>query len=224
MNRFVLLCICFCSTLSPMPLLANETEKVLFEEKFQEKLQSGWTWMYEEETNWRLVPGKLQIRATGGSPWQGKKNGKNYLLRKPPQVDAGALAVEVFVENRPTEPFEHAGLWWYYDDDHYVTLNKEQFGGRQEVLFVVEKEGKGRPPYGQIPFQGEGVWLRLRVSGMKIEGQYRATLDEEWKSAGSRELPVRGEPQIGLHGGYAPKKETDRWASFSHFRVLQIGD
>ena len=44
------------------------------------------------------------------------------------------------------------------------------------------------------------------------------------REAGSRELPIHGESKIGLHGGYAPKKETERWASFSHFRILQIGE
>src|SRR5262249_15203057 len=100
--------------------------------------------------------------------------------------------------------------------------NKEMFGGKQEVLFVVEKDGKGRPPYGQIPYEGEGIWLRLRVAGKTITGEYRATRDDAWKIAGSRELLVHGQPFIGLHGGYAPKKDAERWASFSHFRVLRL--
>ena len=144
-------------------------------------------------------------------------------MRQPPEVKEGELAIEIFAENKPTNAFEHVGLWWYYDDDNYVTLNKEQFGGRQEVLFVVEKEGKGQPPYGQIPYAGEGIWLRLVVSGGKITGQYRATPQDDWQTAGSRDLPAQGEPQIGLHGGYAPKKELERWVSFSGFRVLKVG-
>jgi hypothetical protein len=30
---------------------------------------------------------------------------------------------------------------------------------------VVEKAGIGQPPYGEIPYQNDGIWLRLRVVG-----------------------------------------------------------
>jgi hypothetical protein len=200
---------------------AEEVERVLFEDAFQGKLAEGWEWVHEDPANWRIKDGKFQIRATGGSAWAGNTDGKNYLLRKLPEVTEGELAVEVYAENRPTAPFEHVGIWWYADDDNYVTLNKEQFTKEPKIIYVVERKGKGEPPYAEIPYAAEGVWLRLRFSGTKIIGQYRATPHDEWKTAGSRERPA-GVGRIGIKGGYAPKKETDRWASFSHFRIVQI--
>ena len=80
-----------------------------------------------------------------------------------PEVQGGELAVEVFVENRPTQAVQHAGLMWYYDDDHYVTLNKEQIDGKPTVLWVVEKAGIPQPPFGDTPYQNDGIWLPHRT-------------------------------------------------------------
>jgi regulation of enolase protein 1 (concanavalin A-like superfamily) len=206
----------------PPLVVAGEVERVLFEENFQEKLGDGWSWLYEDPAAWRIEGGKLQIQPTGGSPWEGSRDGKNYLLRKPPEPQAGDLAVEVLVEHRPTQPFEHAGIMWYYDDDNYVTLNKESFGGKQVALFVVEKDGKGQPPYGEIPYQDEAIWLRLRVSAKTITGQFRASTKEEWRTAGSRALQFQGKPSIVMHAGYGPKNDKDRRVSLSRFKILRI--
>jgi hypothetical protein len=197
-------------------------ENVIFEDDFAVKLGDGWSWVKEDPENWRIESGKLQIRPRGGSSWAGSTDGKNYLVRKPPEVKGGELVIEVFAEIKPTQPFEHAGLMWYYDDDNYVTINKELFGGKNEVLFVIEKARAGRPPYGEISYKPDGIWLRLRIAGSKVIGEYRATPEDQWQAAGSRELEFEGEPRICLHAGYSPKNDPDRWASFSHFRILQV--
>lgn len=54
-----------------------------------------------------------------------------------------------------------------------MTINKEMFGGKPVILFVVEKQGKGQPPFPEVPYQADGVWLRLRISGKSIVGQFR---------------------------------------------------
>ncbi len=201
---------------------AADRQRVLFEDEFAGKLGDGWSWVYEDPPNWRVVAGKFQIRPTGGSSWMKNRDGRNYLVRTPPEVQGGELAVEVFVENRPTQPYEHAGLMWYYDDDHYVTLNKEQIDGKPTVLWVVEKAGIPQPPFGDTPYQNDGIWLRLRVLGTQITGEYRTTAQEPWRTVGNRELPVHGPARICLHAGYAPKNDPDRWATFSHFRVVRL--
>ena len=206
-------------------------QKVLFEDQFKDKLGDGWSWVYEDKENWRIEGGKLQIRATGGSSFMKEHNGKNYLLRTPPDVKSGELLVEVYIEIKPTEQWEHAGLMWFYDDDHYVILNKERnnYSHTTSIMFGVEKDGKIVPPEGkagpsvpETPYDAEGVWLRFRVNGKHIVGEYRTLPTNPWREAGSGELPEKGPPTVGLHAGYAPKKELNRWASFSHFKIAEL--
>jgi hypothetical protein len=104
---------------------AAEHQRVLFEDEFAGKPGDGWSWVYEDPPNWKVVAGKLQIRPTGGSSWQKNRDGRNYLVRTPPVVQGG-------------------------------------------------------------------------------------------------ELPVHGLARICLHAGYAPKNDPDRWATFSHFRVVRL--
>jgi hypothetical protein len=45
---------------------------------------------------------------------------------------------------------------------------------------------------------------------------------DPWREVGNGELPVKGSPTVGFHAGYAPKKELNRWASFSHFKIAEL--
>ena len=46
---------------------------------------------------------------------------------------------------------------------------------------------------------------------------------DPWREVGDGELPVKGPPTVGFHAGYAPKTELNRWASFSHFKIAELG-
>jgi regulation of enolase protein 1 (concanavalin A-like superfamily) len=204
------------------PLVASaETRRVLFEEPFGERPGDGWSWHNEDPSRHRVEAGKLVVQTNGGSWWAKNKDAKNDLVRDAPAV-AGEIAIEVFIEITPDAPFEHAGLAWFYDEDNYVTLNKEFFSGREKMLFVVERAGKGEPPYAEIPYNEKGVWLRLRVDGETITGQFRAPDSDDWQTAGKRKLPGAGAAKIALHSGYAPKKEPPREVTFSRFRITAV--
>jgi hypothetical protein len=199
-------------------------ERVLFEDQFDGKLGDGWSWLYEDKENWRIEGNRLQIRATGGASFMKEHDGRNYLLRTPPDVKTGELSVEAYVENKPTAQYEHAGLQWFYDDDNFVVINKECFGGKASIICFVEKDGipvRG-PRSPEIHWDAEGVWLRFRVNGNHIVGECRAVPTDPWREVGNGELPVKGPPTVGFHAGYAPKKELNRWASFSHFKIAEL--
>ena len=168
--------------------------------------------------------GKLVVSPVGGSWWRQNRTSKNDLVRDAPKVENGDIAVEVFVENHPDQPYEHAGVMWFYDEDNYVTLNKEFFRDKEGLMFVVERNGAPDPPSGEVAYDREGIWLRLRLSGTRLTGQYRASDKDEWQEAGSHELPGSGPARIGLHAGYGTRKdkEAPHPASFSRFRILQI--
>jgi regulation of enolase protein 1 (concanavalin A-like superfamily) len=174
----------------------------------------------EDDKAWKLDKKILVMRTSTGGLWQKDNNTRNILVRKPPEVKDGGLATEVFVENEPTNAYEHAGLVWYYDDDNYVILVKEKVGDKQLVQLVPEKEAKPKVGFAEKPYQGKTVWLRMEVSGGKVRGRFRATEKDEWQTLGECELPVKGEAKIGLLTGYAAK-DADHTVRFSGFRIVQ---
>lgn len=203
------------------PVAAADREQVLFAEPFEGRLQAGWSWVREDPRGWRLDKGALLIRTSTGALWQRDNNNQNLLLRTPPQAGEGGLAVEVFVENEPTGPFEHAGLVWYDDDDNYAMLNKERVGGRQVVQLVSEKEARPRVGFAEKAYDAQGVWLRLEVAGTTARGLYRATDKDGWKTLGQCDLPGRGKARVGLITGYGPK-DGGHWSRFSNFRIVSV--
>jgi regulation of enolase protein 1 (concanavalin A-like superfamily) len=202
------------------PLTAADKEQVLFTEPFDGKLAPGWSWVREDAKAWKIDNGALLIRTSTGGLWQKDNNNHNLLLRTPPEIKEGGLAVEVQVENEPTNAFEHAGLVWYSDDDSYVMLNKEKVGGNQVVQLVLEKEAKPKVGFAEKPYEGKTVWLRLEVTGGKARGLYRATPKDDWQALGQCDLPAKGAARVGLITGYGPK-DAEHWSRFSGFRILQ---
>jgi beta-xylosidase len=203
------------------PGSAADKDDVLFAEKFDGKLGDGWSWVREDAKGWRLDKGTLVIRTSTGSLWQQDNNTTNLLVRTPPQIKDGGLALEVQVENEPSNAFEHAGLVWYYDDDNYVILVKEKVGDKQLVQLVSETEGKPKVGFAEKPYTGKSVLLRMEVSGGKARGLFRASEKDEWQALGQCELPVKGKAQLGLLTGYAAK-DAEHFARFSGFRILHV--
>ena len=198
---------------------APDEEKVLFHEPFDGRLSDGWAWVREEPKDWKIDPGSLVVRTSTGSLWEKQNNNHNLLLRTPPDAKGAGLAVEVLVENEPTNGFEHAGLVWYYDDDNYVMLNKEKLGGTT-VQLVSETDAKPKVGFAEKAYDGKTVWLRLEVSGGKAVGRFRATDKDDWQTLGQCDLPVKGDPRVGLITGYAAKDSdhTSRSANSESFQ------
>jgi regulation of enolase protein 1 (concanavalin A-like superfamily) len=205
---------------APVRAGAAEQEHVLFTEVFKGKLADGWSLVREDAKGWRLDQGALVIRTSTGGLWLKDNNTQNIFLRTPPQTKDAPLIIEVFVENEPTNAYEHAGLVWYGDDDNYVILVKEKVGDRQLVQLVPEYEGRPKVGFAEKAYQGKGVWLRMEVFGGKVRGQFRATEKDAWQTLGECDLPSKGEPRLGLLTGYAPKN-MEHEARFRSFRILQ---
>jgi regulation of enolase protein 1 (concanavalin A-like superfamily) len=215
--RLMMLC-----ALLILPLVhasGQEKEQVVFIEPFVAKLDKGWSWVREDAKGWRIDKGVLVIKTSEGSLWQAQNNNRNILVRPLPQSKE-RVAVEVLVENEPTNGFEHAGLVWYGDDDNYVALLREKLGAKVEVQLVAEYDGKPKVGFAQKPFEPKAVWLRMEFKDGKAKGLMRATEKDEWQVLGQCDLPMKGEPRIGLITGYAPKT-PEHEARFSKFRILQ---
>jgi regulation of enolase protein 1 (concanavalin A-like superfamily) len=200
---------------------AGEKEKALFTEAFTDKLADGWTWVREDAKGWRLDKGTLIVRTSTGGLWQKDNNGGNILLRTPPEVKDGKLAVEVLVDVEPTNVYENAGLIWYYDDDNYVIMVKEKIDKDVLMQLVAEQDGKPKAGFHKKFNEGKSVWVRMEVEGGKITGRYRVSPKDDWQTVGQCALPVRGQPKVGLTTAYAPK-DAEHFTRFSNFRMLHV--
>lgn len=193
-------------------------QKVLFDKKFTSPLKDGWYWIREKPGEWKVENRKLMLRSLPGYLYMEDNNAPNVLLRKAP-ANSRALIVEVFLENQPQVPYEHAGLYWYYDDDNYVCILKEWMGSEMLVRLIGEKDSKATFR-GQPKYTAAGVWLRLVIEGGKASGYYRQTDKEEWRELGQVDLPAKGDAKAGLNAGGGPEN-SDRWVSFSHFSYFR---
>lgn len=199
---------------------ALEKEEPLFADPFTDKLKDGWTWVREDPKGWRLDKGTLVIRTSVGGLWMKDNNGRNILLRTPPKVKSGKLAVEVLVDIEPTNQYENAGLIWYYDDDNYVIMVKEKID--KEILVQIVQEQNGKPKAGfHKKFEGKSVWVRMEVEGDKITGRYRETPKEDWVTVGQCMLPKGGEPKVGLTTAYAAQGAM-HFSRFTNLRIMQV--
>ena len=199
-------------------LLANDNERIMFAENFTLPLTAGWSWIREDPEAWKVEGGTLLLRSLPGYLYLHHNNAANVLLRKAP-VTSKALILEVFLENEPDILYEHAGLYWYYDDDNYVCLLKEWMGQEVRLRIVREKDAKGDIS-GESKYDAKGVWFRLVIAGSKATGYYRPAAQGEWQKMGQVDLPSDGEPKVGLNAGGGPEN-AERWARFSHFCLLE---
>jgi len=197
---------------------ADKNLEVVFDEKFTFPLEAGWTWIREEPKAWKVDDGTLLLRVLPGYVYEGDNNAPNVLLRKA-SVTSKGLVLEVYLENQPEILYEHAGLYWYYDDDNYVCLLKEWMGEKVRLRIVREKDGHGDIS-GESEYHAKGVWFRLVIIGGKATAYYRQSDKEDWRKMGQVDLPSKGEPRVGLNAGGGPPN-AERWARFSHFRILE---
>jgi beta-xylosidase len=198
-------------------------ERVLFEERFARELDKGWSWVREAPEGWRIENNTLILRSLPGYLHANSNNSRNLLIRYPPEAQGKALAIEVSLECEPRTQYEHAGLVWYYDDDNYVALFKEQIDGAPKVQMVTE--AKGKPQFAVKPCELKTVQLRLVVAGTKAISQYRESPDTPWRAVGEGLLPQRegASPRVGLTSGGTPA-DAQRFVRLREFRILELLD
>ena len=199
---------------------AADVPKVLFEEKFTDRLDPGWKWIRERPDAWRLANGSLIEDTLPGSYWEKQNNSQNTLVRPAPASKEGFM-VEVFLESEPKGGYEHAGLLCYFDGYNTLILNKESIGGKGYLLMVAEQDGtpKRDGPHNS-EYAERGVWLRMIVRDGKVTSKFRSSEKVAWQSLGTLPLPKSTkELLVGLHSGYGQEK-PERHATFSHFRIL----
>jgi regulation of enolase protein 1 (concanavalin A-like superfamily) len=204
--------------LSSLLLLAPADEaRVLFEEHFDGRLQDGWQWVREDQTEWRIGDNQLEVRSQPGRIWGGN-DAKNLLLRGPLKLQDVAACVSV--AHQPAEKWEQAGLLWYVDDDNFVKLISEHIDGKMYVVTAREQGGKGAV-VGKIEVPSANLQLRLQVQAGRVTGQWRLQPDDAWSDAGTCEFEAQGAPRFGLFTQNGPQNEV-RWVRFDDFAVGEL--
>jgi regulation of enolase protein 1 (concanavalin A-like superfamily) len=211
------LCLCLW-TLSFLPATAGEPD-VIFQDDFKGKLADGWTWVREDPKAWRVTDAGLEVLLQPGNMWGGANNAKNVLVRPVPDPAKQPLEISVTVSNKPTGQYEQVDLVWYYDDSHQIKIGQEQVDG--VLCLVMGREEKDRTrTIAKPPFEAFSVDVRFLVSGDSLKGQYRATGEKEWRTAGECTLPKNGDPKISLQVYQGPA-DAERWGRFKGFKIVK---
>jgi regulation of enolase protein 1 (concanavalin A-like superfamily) len=218
--RLLILASLLIAAAGPCPANAKG-ESVLFEERFARALDKSWSWVREAPEAWRIENSTLILRSLPGYLHANLNNSKNLLIRTPPEAKGKALAIEVSLESEPRTQYEHAGPVWYFDDDNYVALFKEQIDGAPKVQMVTEL--KGKPQFAVKPCESKTVQLRLVVTRTKVISQYRESAEGAWRTVGESPLPEGKGAKAGLTSGGTPA-DAERFARFREFRILELPD
>ena len=209
--------------LAIQPAAADE---VFFQDHFEAAdLQSGWSWLREDPQGWGLSSGQLKIRTNGGYLWEARNDQKNILLLDlPSEAEAEGFVAEITVDGRLLldQAYEHGGLIWYLDDDHWVTLTQLNHVEHktQKIMLVHEVAGRGLARQSKaVPYTSQRVNLRFAVAGRQFTGFYREPGQTSWEKLGTLEFPeFEGTPRLGLVAGQGVA-EKEHWVYFDDFRV-----
>ena len=188
---------------------AADEPQVEFEDRFDERLAEGWSWLREEDGAWRLRDGALQIRLLPGHA----DTVRNALVRPVPERDHRTLAFEVTVVFTvpPKVQYEQAGLTWYQDGQPVFKLVHELVDG--EICIIP----------GKHLTDTHTMQLRLVVSGREYHAQFRPDGKGDFHTAAKGTLPAGGEEQISLQGYHGPD-DAEHWVRFENFRILELKD
>ena len=189
-----------------LSLLASEPS-ALFEEHFQDRLGSGWTWLREDPSAWCIRDHALEIRVVPGKA----HDVKNALLRSAPDRRQGTFAIEVTVTNptKPTQQYEQACLTWYHNGKPVFKLVKEYIDGD---LWIIP---------GKIPMRAKTVQIRLVVAPDGYVAQFRPHAKGPFKTAATGSLPGPGSDQISIQCYNGPP-DAEHWIRFDDFRIVRL--
>jgi hypothetical protein len=188
-----------------VPCTAQETN--VFEDRFDNELAGGWSWLREQGAHWCVRDGALEIRVMPGLA----DTVQNALLREAPNREDGTFAIEVTVTNiaAPIQQYEQAGLTWYHDGKPIFKFVKELVDGQ---LMIIP---------GQKPISSKTVQLRLIVTAASYTAQYRANAEGEFQTAATGKLPPPGKDQISIQCYHGPPDE-EHWMRFDNFRIIKL--
>ncbi|MBM3265851.1 MAG: hypothetical protein FJY97_20855 [candidate division Zixibacteria bacterium] len=185
----------------------DATGKVVFEDRFENGTDAGWTWLREHSGHWRMRDGGLEIQVEPGVA----DTVRNALVRPAPDRNTGTFAIEVTVANHtvPVQQYEQAGITWYVAGKPVFKIVKELIDGD---LYIIP----GRPS-----MRTKSVRLRLIVTASTWEAQYRPEGETTFLTAATGELPPPDRDEVSIQCYNGPPNRG-HWIRFEHFVIRQI--
>ncbi len=112
-----------------------------FSDEFDEDaLETGWSWMRESPSNWRLGGGALTIWTEPGAlNTRVFNNVRNLLLQ--PLVDEDDFMMDTELRFNPYWTLRNAGLLYYIDDDNYIRISRGIHDGHNDIWMEWEIDG-----------------------------------------------------------------------------------
>lgn len=190
----------------------------IFEENFSAKLDENWGWIHEEPTAWKITERALHLRTLPGTLWADANNAHNFLLR-PIELSVG-LAIQVNVKNAPQTMGEQAGLIWYHDDDNYIKLVKESLEDVEWIVLAREEGGQPELIH-KARISSEAAELRFVLLEGQVQGQFRASPDDDWQTVAECPLVKNTDPKVGIYTHGCPA-EIERWVELRNFAIIQL--
>ncbi len=186
-----------------------KSQAVLFEERFDGKLDEGWSWLRENASAWRFRRGALEIQVEPGVA----PTVKNALVRRAPDRSSGKFAIDLTVTNatKPIQKYEQAGITWYNDGKPVFKLVKELVDG--ELVIIP----------GRKPMTSKTVQLRLIVTSDSFTAQYRPNAEGDFQTAATGKLPAPRNDQVSIQCYNGPAN-AEHWIRFDDFRISKLSD
>ena len=204
-------------TASPTPT----PDPRFFRDDFDQMLDSGWSWVREDPTNWSLtaLPGSLQINVAGG--YVAAQTNPNLLLRPAPD---GNFQIETQITFRPTRNYQFAGLIVYEDNSNFIQAGRSYCNsvgcpGAGLYMDYYKAGDLVEPDFGQ-PY-GDIDPLLLRLSRREDTYTFEASTDGKvWFVIGSHTSDMNP-LQIGLVTGQRMRGENLP-ATFVYFEIRSL--
>lgn len=195
------------------------TPAELFRDDFDRELAEGWTWIRELPELWSLeiVPGSLRIFI---QPKNCASRQHNILVREPSVLD---FQIETFVDFRPLDEFQIAGLTVFMDDNNRIQLgralcNQPYCVGNGIYFDLIETGAFQEYNFGTNLPDPSKVYLRLSKAGDTYTA-YASVDNLDWKTIGVHKTNILPR-SVGLIAGQSCTGSVP--ADFDYFSIKQL--
>ena len=202
---------------SGLTSLAAWGQEVIFEDRFEGRLQPGWVWLHENPARRRFLNDALEIFV---EPFANAE-ARNALM-KPLSflrwqngrlLDAYRIETECYFLEKPTQQYQQCGVYWLQNDK---VIFKLVFANVDDKLYVFP----GKAPLGTK----NGGRLRIDVVGQNIVAAFCPEGEKEFQRVYEGQINSTPNDRISLQCWNGPSMTSDfnPWVRFRYFRIEQI--
>jgi regulation of enolase protein 1 (concanavalin A-like superfamily) len=195
----------------PMISLAQSHEY----ESFDRGINSQWKIIDENNHQWKIQSGKLQMQVQPVNIWADLSLNANNLFVHP--VDSNNYSTEVSVELNPKNTYEQAGIGIFWDSDNYIKITNEMFNEKHSLVFVTEENGVPKVNK-YLPLDNEYVRFKLERNEKSVIASYKLSEDSLWRNILS--VPVISGVESGVFlFTFSGGAKNQQWAKFDDFSI-----